>query len=133
MTLGKQQCQDIVRDESDHLALGAVDLEKQKEHAETICQELSQNKTQISVSSYLLYFKSVNTVTYNYEIEWISGCEQTPSAILADEPLIGSEINCSTLWIGDCTACELPIAHEYSLHSLYLELMPRISRLRGQP
>lgn len=111
ITLGPQQCQDIARDESEHLALGAVDLELQKTFAETICQEISQNHTLLSDSVgdagilHLLYFKVINSLAYNYEIEWINGCEQTLSPISADKPLPGSDINCSTLWIGDCTAC----------------------------
>ncbi|ROW04787.1 hypothetical protein VMCG_04890 [Cytospora schulzeri] len=111
ITLGQQQCQGMIRDESRYLALGAVDQEMQKTFAEAICQEISQNHTQLSESggdggfSHIIYFKVVNSLAYNYEIEWISGCEQTRSLISADRPLPGSDINCSALWIGDCTAC----------------------------
>ncbi|KUI70880.1 hypothetical protein VM1G_11715 [Cytospora mali] len=111
ITLGQQQCQDIVRDESQLLASGAVDPERQKYFAEAICQEISQLHIQISDPSvyagakhHVIYFRVVNSLLYNYEIEWINGCEQTLSQISVDKPLPGSEINCSTLWIGDYTA-----------------------------
>lgn len=112
ITLGDQQCLDIARDESQYLeVLGPVDLETQEYFAETICQEITQNHIQLNNSGddtrthHLFYIKFINNTSYNYGIEWIRGCEQKPTLIPADRPLPGSDINCSTLWIGDCTAC----------------------------
>ncbi|ROV99853.1 hypothetical protein VSDG_03114 [Cytospora chrysosperma] len=111
ITLGQQKCQDIAHDEAQYLAVGALDLEKQKIFAETVCHELSQKHIRLSQLGgdggilHLVYFKVVDSLAYNYEIEWISDCEQTLSLISANKPLPGSDINCSTLWIDDCNAC----------------------------
>ncbi|KUI59645.1 hypothetical protein VP1G_11026 [Cytospora mali] len=127
ITLGQQQCQDIVREESQLLASGAVDLERQKYFAEAICQEITQLHIQISDPSvyagakhHVIYFRVVNSLLYNYEIEWINGCEQTLSQVSVDKPLPGSEVNCSTLWIGDCTACKFIQPLKTSTYALFL-------------
>lgn len=111
ITLGQQKCQDVAHDQAQYLAVGALDMGKQKTFAETVCHEISQKHIRLSQSGgdggilHLIYFKVVDSLAYNYEIEWISGCEQTLSLISADKPLPGSDINCSTLWIDDCNAC----------------------------
>lgn len=112
ITVGQQQCQDIVREGSHALAQGSVDMEAQKYHAEAICQDLADGDFRISDpmvhpagTHYYSRNELVGSLSYNYETEWVNGCHQTSPLTPGDIPLPGGNVNCSTLWIGDCTAC----------------------------